>query len=99
MRLCALLALLASQLHLAAADVKITSPAAGSTIAAGGLVTVTWKESGEKPLLAELGEYTIQLYSGSNAAPVRPFLYLRCWRNAHTNVVIKATIDGSGNIR
>ncbi|KAF2864511.1 hypothetical protein K470DRAFT_254149 [Piedraia hortae CBS 480.64] len=59
--------LLSLLLPLALADVEITSPAAGSTIAAG-TITVKWKDSGDKPALTDLESYTLSLVVGGNEA-------------------------------
>ncbi|MCJ1465627.1 hypothetical protein MMC07_004246 [Pseudocyphellaria aurata] len=51
----------------AIADVEFTSPAAGNSIAGGGkTLSVTWKESGDKPPISSFTTYTLFLCAGGN---------------------------------
>ena len=61
--------LLLASFPLAFADVLFTVPAAGASIAGGTAFTVTWKDSGNAPSLADLSGYQLFLYTGSNSAP------------------------------
>lgn len=56
---------------LAFADVSIVYPAAGATLASGTKFAISWQDSGVEPKLTDLTKYSINLYSGSNTAPVR----------------------------
>lgn len=47
------------------ADVQFTEPAAGANLTAGQ-IDVQWKESGIKPLISELTQYTLSLMVGGN---------------------------------
>lgn len=49
------------------ADVKFTSPAAGTTLAAGTAVGVSWQDSGVAPHLADLNSYQLFLCAGGSA--------------------------------
>ncbi|KAH8695917.1 putative beta-1,6-glucan boisynthesis protein [Talaromyces proteolyticus] len=49
---------------LALADVEFTSPAPGSTVHGGDVLTAVWKESGEPPKLLELTDYDLFLCAG-----------------------------------
>jgi hypothetical protein len=69
MRPSAALFFLAATAPLAFADVEFTVPAAGAKVPGGTAFTVTWKDSGDAPALADLSAYQLLLYSGSNAAP------------------------------
>jgi hypothetical protein len=64
----ALFSLLASA-PLVFADVSFVSPAPGASVPGGTAFTVTWKDSGNAPSIADLTTYQLFLYSGSNAAP------------------------------
>ncbi|KIW05872.1 uncharacterized protein PV09_03072 [Verruconis gallopava] len=52
----------------AIADVKFTSPAAGSSHAGGGSLQVTWEDSGTAPALSDLTTYQLFLCAGGNDA-------------------------------
>lgn len=69
MRLSTALFFLAAAAPLALADVEFTVPAPGALVPGGTTFTVTWKDSGDAPALADLTAYQLFLYSGSNAAP------------------------------
>jgi hypothetical protein len=47
------------------ADVQFIEPAAGANLTAGQ-IDVQWKESGIKPLISELTQYTLSLMVGGN---------------------------------
>jgi hypothetical protein len=47
------------------ADVEFTEPAAGANLTAGQ-IDVQWQESGIKPLISELTQYTLSLMVGGN---------------------------------
>lgn len=55
-------------LPLALADVQFTSPDGGATVAGGKAISITWKESGEKPPIADLVSYSLYLWAGGNEA-------------------------------
>lgn len=55
---------------LALADVSIVYPSAGTTLASATKFAISWQDSGVEPKLADLTKYSINLYSGSNTAPV-----------------------------
>lgn len=50
------------------ADVELTSPASGASLA-GGAVTLEWKDSGALPTLAAISVADIILCTGTDAAP------------------------------
>ncbi|KIW11588.1 hypothetical protein PV08_10889 [Exophiala spinifera] len=55
----------ASLLSFALADVEVTSPAAGASLA-GLSLTVEWEDSGDTPKLADLASYQLFLCAGGN---------------------------------
>lgn len=69
MRSSTALVLLLASVPSALGDVLFTSPAAGASVAGGTIVTVSWKDSGDAPALADLVSYQLFLYSGSNEVP------------------------------
>lgn len=48
------------------ADVEFTQPKAGATIDGGSIVTIKWKDSGDKPEIDDLINYEIFLCAGGN---------------------------------
>jgi hypothetical protein len=60
------LALLAALARLAAADVEFVSPKAGAKLVGGGAIEVEWKDSGDKPAIADLTTYELFLCAGGN---------------------------------
>jgi len=46
-------------------------PAAGASVPGGSAFTVTWKDSGDAPALADLSAYQLFLFTGSNTAPTQ----------------------------
>ncbi|KAL8948554.1 MAG: hypothetical protein Q9222_005263 [Ikaeria aurantiellina] len=60
--------LLASLFPLAFADVKFTSPAAGTTLTAGKPIVANWKDSGDGTALTDLKTYTLFLCAGGDDA-------------------------------
>lgn len=54
-------------LHSAKADVELTSPASGSSLA-GGAVTLEWQDSGANPALVAIKAADIVLCTGTDAA-------------------------------
>lgn len=60
------LILLAVLVTSAIADVEFVTPAAGSTVAGAKTFSVSWKESGVKPLLTSFTTYTIFLVAGGD---------------------------------
>jgi hypothetical protein len=50
------------------ADVTFITPAASSSYAPGNLLTISWQESGNAPLLSDLTNYVINLCAGGNTA-------------------------------
>ena len=61
-----LLTLLALVLPLVVADVEFLTPAPGATEPAGSMITVTWQDSNNAPLLTSLAGYTILLMVGGD---------------------------------
>lgn len=61
----ALVLLLTIFTTLALADVEFTEPSAGANLSAG-LITVRWEDSGIKPPISELTQYTLSLMVGGN---------------------------------
>lgn len=59
-------ALLAALAPFAAADVEFTWPEAGEKATGGSGVEIKWKDSGDKPALADLTTYQLWLCAGSN---------------------------------
>ena len=55
---------------LAYADVRFDVPGPGGVVPGGADFKVSWSESDTAPLIDDLVEYSIALYSGSNEAPV-----------------------------
>ena len=51
------------------AGVAFTSPAAGAVVP-GASFTVAWQDSKAVPSISDLTTYTLELWTGSNAAPV-----------------------------
>lgn len=47
------------------ADVKFTTPAAGSNVDVG-TISVAWTDSGDSPSIDDLSSYTLQLMVGGN---------------------------------
>jgi Ser-Thr-rich glycosyl-phosphatidyl-inositol-anchored membrane family len=60
------LSLLATLIPYAFADVQFTAPAPGTTIKAGGALTIEWKDSGDAPPLDTLLSYQLFLCAGGN---------------------------------
>lgn len=60
-----LLLVAVSLLSFALADVQVTSPAAGASLA-GLELTVEWEDSGDTPKLADLASYQMFLCAGGN---------------------------------
>jgi hypothetical protein len=60
---------LAGLLSSALAGVAFVAPAPGAVIP-GATFTVTWKDNGAAPAIADLAGYSLELWTGSNAAPV-----------------------------
>ncbi|BDD60548.1 hypothetical protein MAP00_005671 [Monascus purpureus] len=60
------LPLLLTFLSAVSADVEFTVPPAGSTIKAGDVITVHWKESGNHPTISELAQYDLYLCAGGD---------------------------------
>lgn len=52
-------------------DVIFQTPGAGLEYPGGTAFTVTWIDSGIAPSISDLTSYVLELYTGSNAAPVR----------------------------
>lgn len=73
MHLSKALTFLMASAPLAFAAPKITIPAPGTTFPAGQPIKVTWVDSGEPPALADLTDYTLQLFAGTNAVNVPVF--------------------------
>lgn len=69
MRLSSNLLFLVASVPLAFAYPEFTVPAAGASVPGGTAFSVTWKDSGDAPALADLTTYTLFLFSGSNASP------------------------------
>ncbi|CZR61459.1 related to KRE9 Cell wall synthesis protein [Phialocephala subalpina] len=69
MRLSSNLLFLVASAPLAFAYPEFTVPAAGASVPGGTAFSVTWKDSGDAPALADLTTYTLFLFSGSNASP------------------------------
>jgi hypothetical protein len=59
--------LLPALIPLVSADVKFTSPAAGSTLTGGGTLSVKWEDSGESPTIDDLLSYQLFLCAGGNS--------------------------------
>ncbi|RDL38175.1 uncharacterized protein BP5553_05608 [Venustampulla echinocandica] len=97
MRVSKALTLLVASAPLALADPKITSPAAGATVAAGTTITVTWADSGEPPSVADLTTYTLQLFAGTNAvnAPVKSLPVAQFAAGNSITLTVEPTIGGS----
>ena len=57
--------LLATLVPYVLADVKFTSPAAGSSIS-GPSISISWEESGTTPKIADLASYQLFLCAGGN---------------------------------
>jgi hypothetical protein len=51
------------------AGVAFTFPAAG-TVIPGASFTVAWQDNGAAPSISDLTTYTLELWTGSNEAPV-----------------------------
>lgn len=60
------LPLLLTFLSAVSADVEFTVPPAGSTVKAGDVITVHWKESGNHPTISELAQYDLYLCAGGD---------------------------------
>ena len=58
--------LLANLVPYVFADVQFTTPEAGSTVKAGGALSIEWKDSGETPPLDTLLSYQLFLCAGGN---------------------------------
>ncbi|KAG0647489.1 Cell wall synthesis KRE9 [Hyphodiscus hymeniophilus] len=69
MRPSSALTFLAAIVPSALAYPEFTIPAPGATVPGGTAFTVTWKDSGDAPALADLSAYQLLLYTGSNTAP------------------------------
>jgi hypothetical protein len=51
-------------------DVIITSPTAGDVLSGSGSWNIIWAETNGGPLISDLLDYIIILYTGSNSIPV-----------------------------
>ena len=58
------------KLQTVAGDVIITSPTAGDVLTGNGSWNITWAETNGGPLISDLLDYTIILYTGNNSNPV-----------------------------
>lgn len=61
--------LLTASAHLAFAYPEFTVPAAGASLAADTAFTITWKDNGDAPSIADLASYQLWLCTGTNASP------------------------------
>jgi hypothetical protein len=58
------------KLQTVAGGVIITSPTAGDVLSGSGGWNITWAETNGGPLISDLLDYTIILYTGNNSNPV-----------------------------
>jgi hypothetical protein len=58
------------KLQTVAGNVIITSPTAGDVLTGNGSWNITWTETTAGPLISDLLDYTIILYTGNNSNPV-----------------------------
>ena len=73
---------LAALVSLTTADVEFVTPSAGSTVAGGKTLSVTWKESGVQPPLSSFTTYTLFLCAGGND------VQSQVWNRIHTRVAV-----------
>jgi hypothetical protein len=60
------LAALAALTRFVTADVEFLAPVGGANFTGGGSLAAAWKDSGEKPALADLLTYELFLCAGGN---------------------------------
>ncbi|KAI9811664.1 MAG: hypothetical protein M1826_003116 [Phylliscum demangeonii] len=70
LRASALLLLLLTPLRVLG-DVEFTGPVAGASLPGGGVVQVSWKDSGNAPSIADLKSFQLFLCAGGNDNPIQ----------------------------
>lgn len=97
MRSSAVLLFLLATCPITLADVTFTAPAAGSIFEGNAAIDVSWVDSGDAPSIADLKDYNIYLYSGSNADPkkITPLLDGSFSNGNAVKVTVPVDVGGS----
>ncbi|KAG8828255.1 hypothetical protein FRC19_008371 [Serendipita sp. 401] len=87
---------LAAAITPAVADLAVTEPVASTTCTAGQSCTVTWKDNGSSPSLAQLGLCTIALYTGGRQQQtfLQPIAYPTPI-DVSTQLTVSFVVDGT----
>jgi hypothetical protein len=78
------------------ADVKFTSPAAGTSVPGGTSFSITWTDSGTAPSLSDLTSYQLFLFTGSNAQPQQLTLLKNAAFTAGNTVTVTVPVGTGG---